>query len=130
MYYYAIFKCNICNIIREERKESIILIFIMKNSEKKSKFRQSKEWKEFRKRIFDKQDGKDIITGKKLYRGYNVHHLDISAENYDKLIEENFVALNKQTHEALHFLFRYYQKDTAILDKLKTVLDRMNELNK
>lgn len=130
MYYYAIFKCNICNIIRERKKEkSIILIFIMKNSEKKSKFRQTKEWKEFRKRIFDKQDGKDIITGKKLYRGYNVHHFDMSAENYDKLIEENFVALNKQTHEALHFLFRYYQKDPAILDRLKTVLDRMNELN-
>ena len=51
------------------------------------------------------------------------------AENYDKLIEENFVAVNKQTHEALHFLFRYYQKDKTILDRLKTVLDRMNELN-
>ena len=53
----------------------------------------------------------------------------MAAENYDQLIEENFVALNKQTHETLHFLFRYYQKDPAILDRLKTVLDRMNELN-
>ena len=102
----------------------------MKNSEKKSKFRQTKEWKEFRKRIFDKQDGKDIITGKKLYRGYNVHHLDMSAENYDQLIEENFIAVNKQTHETLHFLFRYYQKDPTVLDRFKEVLDRMNELNK
>ena len=96
----------------------------------KAKFRQTKEWKEFRKRIFDKQDGKDAITGKKLYKGYNVHHCDMSEANYDKLIEENFVALNKQTHEVLHFLFRYYQKDNTILDRLKTVLDRMNELNK
>ena len=96
----------------------------------KAKFRQTKEWKEFRKRIFDKQDGKDVITGKKLYKGYNVHHCDMSEANYDKLIEENFVALNKQTHEVLHFLFRYYQKDNTILDRLKTVLDRMNELNK
>ena len=102
----------------------------MKAKDVKAKFRKSKEWKEFRKRIFDKQDGKDTITGKKLYKGYNVHHLDMSEANYDKLTEENFVALNKQTHEALHFLFRYYQKDPAILDRLKTVLDRMNELNK
>lgn len=101
----------------------------MKNSDKKSKFRQSKEWKEFRKRMFEKQGGKDTITGKKLCRGYNVHHLDMSAENYDQLIEENFVALNKQTHETLHFLFRYYQKDPAILDRLKTVLDIMNIKN-
>ena len=101
----------------------------MKNSEKKSKFRKSKEWKEFRKRIFDKQDRKDIITGKKLYKGYNVHHLDMSVENYDKLTEENFIAVNKQTHKVLHFLFRYYQKDPNILDRLKEVLDRMNELN-
>ena len=102
----------------------------MKAKDVKAKFRQSKEWKEFRKIIFDKQDGKDIITGKKLYRGYNVHHLDMSAENYDKLIEENFIAVNKQTHEALHFLFRYYQKDTTVLDRLKTVLEKMNEVNK
>ena len=102
----------------------------MKAKDIKAKFRQTKDWKAFRKRIFDKQDGKDIITGKKLYRGYNVHHCDMSEANYDKLIEENFVALNKQTHEVLHFLFRYYQKDNTILDRLKNVLDRMNELNK
>ena len=102
----------------------------MKSSEKKSKFRQSKEWKMFRKRIFDKQDKKDIITGKPLRKGYNVHHLDMSAENYDKLIEENFIALNVQSHDALHFLFRYYQNDKDILEKFKEVLDKMVELNK
>ena len=95
----------------------------------KAKFRQSKEWKEFRKRMFDKQNGKDIITGKKLYKGYNVHHLDMAAENYDKLIEENFIAVNKATHDALHFLFRYYQNDKDILEKFKEVLDKMVELN-
>ena len=101
----------------------------MKAKDAKAKFRQTKAWKEFRKRIFDKQDGKDIITGKPLRKCYNCHHLDMSAENYDQLTEENFIALNKQTHEALHFLFRYYQKDPTILDRLKTVLDRMKELN-
>ena len=102
----------------------------MKAKDVKAKFRQSKEWKEFRKRMFEKQDGKDIITGKKLYKGFNCHHLDMSAENYDKLIEENFIAVNKTTHETIHALFRYYQKDPTVLDRLKTFLEKMNELNK
>ena len=102
----------------------------MKAKDAKAKFRQSKAWKEFRKRIFDKQDGKDIITGKKLYRGYNVHHLDMSAENYDQLMEENFIAVNKTTHETIHALFRYYKNDKGILNRIKQVLDKMVEMNK
>ena len=102
----------------------------MKAKDVKAKFRRSKKWREFRIKIAEKQDKKDIITGKPLRKCYNCHHLDMSAENYDQLTEENFIAVNKQTHEALHFLFRYYQKDTTVLDRLKTVLDRMNELNK
>ena len=102
----------------------------MKAKDVKAKFRATKVWKEFRKRIFNKQDGKDIITGKKLYRGYNVHHLDMSAENYDQLIEENFIAVNKQTHETIHTLFRYYRDDKDILNRIKQVLDKMVELNK
>ena len=102
----------------------------MKASDKKAKLRATKEWKAFRLKIAEKQDKKDFITGKPLRKGYNVHHLDMSAENYDKLIDENFIALNKQTHDALHFLFRYYQNDKDILDKFKKVLDKMVELNK
>ena len=102
----------------------------MKAKDIKAKFRKTKEWREFRKRIFDKQNGKDIITGKKLYKCYNVHHLDMSADNYDKLIEENFIAVNKATHEALHFLFRYYKNDKYILNRIKQVLEKMTELNK
>ena len=102
----------------------------MKARDVKAEFRKTKEWREFRKRIFDKQNGKDIITGKKLYKCYNVHHLDMSADNYDKLIEENFIAVNKATHEALHFLFRYYKNDKDILNRIKQVLEKMTELNK
>ena len=102
----------------------------MKSRDVKAEFRKTKEWREFRKIIFDKQEGKDVITGKKLYKGYNVHHLDMSADNYDKLIEENFIAVNKNTHETLHFLFRYYKNDKDILNRIKQVLDKMVELNK
>lgn len=102
----------------------------MKAKDVKAKFRATKVWKEFRQKMRDKQNGLDYITGKKLNKFWNLHHLDMSIENYEKLEEDNFICLNKQTHETLHFLFRYYQKDPAILDRLKTVLDRMNELNK
>ena len=102
----------------------------MKAKDAKAKFRRTKEWKTFRIKIAEKQDNKDIITGKPLRKCYNCHHLDMSAENYDQLTEENFIALNKQTHETLHFLFRYYQKDPTVLDRLKTFLEKMNELNK
>ena len=102
----------------------------MKASEKKSKFRASKEWKTFRIKVAEKQDKKDIITGKPLIKGYNCHHLDMSPENYDSLTEENFIAVNKATHEALHFLFRYYKNDKDVLDRMKQVLDKMVELNK
>ena len=102
----------------------------MKNSDKKAKFRKSKEWKEFRKKIYEKQNGKDYVTGKKLYKMYNVHHLDMSAENYEKLDEDNFIALNKQMHDTVHILFRYYAKDPSILEKLEKILERIKELNK
>lgn len=102
----------------------------MRDSEKKAKLRATKEWKSFRIKMAEKQGKKDIITGKPLRKGYNCHHLDMSSENYDKLVEENFIALNKNTHETLHFLFRYYQNDKDILEKFKKVLDKMVELNK
>ena len=102
----------------------------MKASEKKAKLRATKEWKTFRTKVSEKQGKKDFITGKPLRKGYNCHHLDMSAENYDKLVEENFIAVNKQTHDALHFLFRYYKNDKDILEKFKEVLDKMVELNK
>lgn len=102
----------------------------MKAKDAKAKFRQTKEWKTFRIKIAEKQDKKDIITGKPLRKGYNCHHLDMSAENYDKLIEENFIAVNKTTHETIHTLFRYYKNDKDILNRMKQVLDKMNELNK
>ena len=102
----------------------------MKNSDKKAKFRKSKEWKEFRKKIYEKQKGCDYLSGKKLYKGHNIHHLDMSIENYDKLDEDNFIALNKQMHDVVHILFRYYKNDKTILSRLEQILEKMDELNR
>lgn len=49
---------------------------------------------------------------------------------YDDLTQrENFIPLNSKSHDCIHFLFDYYRKDPAILDRLKNILDRMVELN-
>ena len=41
----------------------------------KEKFRKSKEWKEFRSKMAEIFNHRDYITGKRLVKGFNVHHL-------------------------------------------------------
>lgn len=48
------------------------------------------------------------------------HYMDIR----DK---DNFVFLNKTTHETVHFLFRYYIKDEQVIDRLREVLQEMKD---
>lgn len=71
----------------------------------KEKVRRSKEWKEFRKKMIANQKI-DPITGKKLTSGCNCHHLDLNSNHYSDLKEENFVVLNRQSHELIHVIFR------------------------
>lgn len=100
----------------------------------KKKVRSSKEWKAFRKMIILEQKV-DPITGSKLTKMANCHHLDMNAENYQNLIRDNFIALNPKSHDLIHFLFNIKDKngnrdyDNA-LKRLKEVLDKMNKLNK
>lgn len=75
------------------------------SKEIKSKVRRSKEWKNFRKRLISEQKI-DPITKKKLTTGCNVHHLDLNVNHYSDLKEENFVVLNRQSHELIHAIFR------------------------
>lgn len=88
----------------------------------KSKFRQSKEWKAFRQVMAVKFENRDAITGKPLYKGWILHHLDLNPENYDVLDENNFIPVNKATHDCLHFLVRY---DLKILEEFAYYLSKM-----
>lgn len=97
-----------------------------KNSELKSKFRRSPEWKNFRKHMADLYYNKDAITGKPLRKGWNLHHLDMSVENYQDLDESKFIPLNKATHEMLHQVFRY----SYAIDKLVYYVQKMENINK
>ena len=96
------------------------------NEKKKRAFRNTKAWRAFRHLVISKQK-LDFITQKKLSAGCQLHHCDTRSENYKNLNEENFVALNSNTHKMVHWIWTYYQKDKGVIDRLKEVLDKMEE---
>lgn len=96
---------------------------------KKKRFRNSKKWKEFRHTIHVKFKGKDPITGKKLLKGSECHHLDLNEDNYDKMNEDNFIPLNKLSHKFIHWSYGYYREDRDFVNRLKFWLDKMLEIN-
>lgn len=69
------------------------------------------------------------LTNKKLLKGFNLHHLSMKEETYDDLNPNKFVCLNRQAHETVHYLFRYYKTDRDVIKRLKSILDRMLEEN-
>ena len=97
-------------------------------NEQKKEFRKSKTWKEFTKAL--KEERKvDALTLQKLRKGSISHHLDLNPDNYKVLDKANFETLNMKSHEVVHFLYNYYKKDPAIIDRLKDILHKMVLLN-
>lgn len=95
----------------------------------KRKFRQSKEWKSFRQVMKKKCGGMDAITGHKLRKGYQVHHRNLDETKYAELEEDNFICCNNLTHKVLHWLYTYYKKDPAIIDRLKNEMEKTVAIN-
>ena len=103
---------------------------LVNNQYIKKKVRSSKEWKQLRIDIQEEYDNTDPITLKPLRKGFNVHHLDESVENYGNLDDHSkFRPLNKTTHEILHAIYTYYRKDPKVLNRLKELLDLMVQYN-
>lgn len=100
------------------------------NQKNKTKFRASGIWKKFRNYMRKKQNGIDPVTLKPLYKGANLHHLNLNEEYYDDISkEENFVFVNKKTHDAIHWLYNYYKTDADILKRLQLILENMKKIN-
>jgi hypothetical protein len=95
----------------------------------KKKFRQTAEWKNFRKLMFSKSGKVDRITLKPLRKGWQLHHLLLDETRYAELDENNFVCLNNLTHKFIHWCYGYYQKDPAIIDRIRVELEKMKEIN-
>ena len=96
------------------------------NEKKKRAFRNTKDWKTFRHLVISKQK-LDFLTQKKLSAGCQVHHCDTRSENYKNLTEDNFVALNRQSHTFIHWIYGYWCKDKSIIERLVKLLEKMEE---
>ena len=94
-----------------------------KNSDIKNAVRKTKEWKEFRKHLIEKQKV-SFISGKKLTKGANCHHLDLHLENYGVFDEDHQVMLNRKDHELIHSVYgdERHRKDW------RKIIERLTEL--
>lgn len=96
----------------------------------KKKFRKTEEWRQFRQDKIYEQNHLDYITGKRLLIGCNCHHLDMNVESYDDISDSsNFIALNRDTHEMIHELYKLYRNDPSVMDRIGYVLRKMLYLN-
>lgn len=80
---------------------------VRQNNQKwKQKFRNSCKWKEFRNKIKKKQKI-DPITGQKLSKSFNLHHMfltDKEEEYTDISNEDNFIGMNSYSHKVIHYI--------------------------
>lgn len=92
-------------------------------TEEQNKFRRTKAWKNWREYMREAQNGKCYITGSKLRKTSQLHHLD--PEHYDLLEQERFVFLLSSMHDTIHAIYRYYIKDKTVIDRIVEILERM-----
>ena len=94
-----------------------------KGNAEKTKFRKTKRWRDFREHMKEVSNKKDFITMSKLYKTWNLHHLD--PAHYELLEDERFVALNSMTHDFVEWLYKYYRKDPDVLERIRNVMEKM-----
>ena len=97
----------------------------------KKKFRDSKRWKEFRRQMYEQSGRECAVTGYKLTKLWQLHHMDLVEEHYENLNPENFVCLSWNMHKVVHALFvkskpREWRK--RVLNLIK-ILKKMEKLN-
>lgn len=95
----------------------------------KRNFRNSKAFKEHKKKKFRECGGIDKITLHKLRRGWNFHHEDLDESHYE-ILNDNFLCCNNMTHKFIHWLFGYYLKDEGIIARISEEMEKMKKLNK
>lgn len=94
-----------------------------------AELRRSREWREHRRRIAALQGNMDIVTGRPLRKGYQCHHLNLDKSQYDVLSDEDFICINRSTHEMIHWLWRYWRTDPAVIARLGDVMSKMDIIN-
>lgn len=108
---------------REKKKEHIT-----EAAQHKGDFRKTPRWKAWRRYLIEKQKT-DPITGSKLTRSANCHHMDMREENYENLDESRFIIMNCKSHSLLHFVFATRDWRAAI-KALYSLCEKMEKYNK
>lgn len=99
---------------------------------KKRNFRDSKKWKDFRKRKMLEQKGICALSKRKLTGRWNLHHLDLDATHYEDLSDPTkYVALNSRQHSLVHEIYYGWQKygKWDYIRRLITLLTEMLVIN-
>ena len=97
----------------------------------KRRFRDSKKWKDFREHMKTLQNETCQITGARLTKLWQLHHMDLDESNYENRIDENFVCLSWNMHKVVHALF-VKSKPRAWRSRLLNlirILKKMEKLN-
>lgn len=93
------------------------------NTEERIKYRRTKAWKNWREYMMEVQNCKCYVTGSKLRKTSQLHHLD--PKHYDLLEQERFTFLLSSIHDAIHTIYRYYKKDKTVLERITEILEKM-----
>lgn len=127
--------------LAEEQKQIKKLDNKLICKEEKNWFRNTHVWKDYRKTFeFDGvkkfKNGKekpiralDPVTKNPLAKRFNLHHMDLNPKHYTHLVRENFLAVNSETHDTIHWLYTQYCKDPKSLDRIIAIIKTMYELN-
>ena len=97
---------------------------------KHTQFRNSLEWKLFKRKMSQLQDGKCAVSGRVLTAHAALHHLDLDPEHYEQLTDEShFVYLSHDIHDAVHTLYKCPVGWRKALENISVIMQRMDELN-
>lgn len=111
------------------------------NKQLKNLYRETDVWKQFRKTFYIKtvrilKNGKekpiintDYFTGNKLTKRFNLHHLNLDSHFYTELKREDFIQLNPQSHDALHWFYTQSIKDKDFEKRFLDVIHKMQKIN-
>lgn len=98
------------------------------NKRERYNFRMSYKWKKFRIHMKKKAGYIDYITKHPLTRSWNLHHCDLRTANYDHISDDSrFVALNKNTHDFVHWLYSIWIKDKDVINRIVKLMEHMEK---
>lgn len=88
----------------------------------KGEYRKTSFWKDFRNRL-KKERKTDYITGRKLTKTWNCHHMRFDPRLYTDLDEQYFRCYNNQIHDLVHICVSETIKNPDFMKKLTEEVD-------